>query len=85
MERSQILDDIVKKIYEMKETEASITEDDLLDFRGAGLTSVEILTLIVYLEDLYGIEISDDELILTHYVYVKDLIDVVVDNSEKGI
>lgn len=84
MDRVQILNDLAKQINQMKETEKELAEDDLLDFRGAGLNSVEILTLIVFLEDMYAIEISDDELILNQYVYMKDLIDVIVKNTEKG-
>ena len=84
MDRVQILNDLAKQINQMKETEKELAEDDLLDFRGSGLNSVEILTLIVFLEDMYAIEISDDELILNQYVYMKDLIDVIVKNTEKG-
>lgn len=79
MEKKNILMEIEKKIKMMKLNNIEINEDDYLDYRGAGLNSIEIMILIVYLEEIYEIEISDEELLLDRYVYVRDLIKVVDD------
>ena len=84
MERADILKKISEKICSIREDMMEITEDGYLDFRGAGLNSIEVLSLLIYLEDIYGIEISDENLILSRYVYVKDIIDVVILNEEEG-
>lgn len=54
-----------------------MSEDDYLDFKGAGLNSLELMTIIVYLEDYYEIEFEDEDLLISEYVYIKDLIDIV--------
>ena len=77
MERSEILSVLNAKIKEIKDNGKALNEEDYLDFRGAGLNSLELMTLIVYLEDYYEIEFADEDLLISEYVYIKDLMDVV--------
>ncbi|MCR4678141.1 MAG: acyl carrier protein [Lachnospiraceae bacterium] len=77
MERSEILSVLNAKIKEIKDNGKVLNEEDYLDFRGAGLNSLELMTLIVYLEDYYEIEFADEDLLISEYVYIKDLMDVV--------
>ncbi len=77
MERSEILAVLNAKIKEIKDNGKILNEDDYLDFKGAGLNSLELMTLIVYLEDYYEIEFEDEDLLISEYIYIKDLMDVV--------
>lgn len=78
MERSEILFVLNSKIKEIKDSGKNLSEDDYIDFKGAGLNSLELMTLIVYLEDYFEIEFEDEELLISEYVYIRDLIDVVL-------
>ena len=49
----------------------------ILTLKGAGLNSLELMTIIVYLEDYYEIEFEDEDLLISEYVYIKDLMDIV--------
>lgn len=77
MERSEILSVLNAKIKEIKDSGKILREDDYLDFKGAGLNSLELMTIIVYLEDYYEIEFEDEDLLISEYVYIKDLMDIV--------
>lgn len=77
MERSEILSVLNAKIKEIKDNGKILREDDYLDFKGAGLNSLELMTIIVYLEDYYEIEFEDEDLLISEYVYIKDLMDIV--------
>lgn len=77
MERSKILSVLNAKIKEIKDNGKIFSEDDYLDFKGAGLNSLELMTIIVYLEDYYEIEFEDEDLLISEYVYIKDLMDTV--------
>lgn len=77
MERSEILSVLNAKIKEIKDNGKILSEDDYLDFKGAGLNSLELMTIIVYLEDYYEIEFEDEDLLISEYVYIKDLMDIV--------
>lgn len=77
MERSEILSVLNAKIKEIKDNGKILREDDYLDFKGAGLNSLELMTIIVYLEDYYEIEFEDEDLLISEYVYIKDLMNIV--------
>lgn len=77
MERNDILSVLNVKIKEIKDNGKVLNEDDYLDYKGAGLNSLELMTLIVYLEDYYEIEFEDEDLLISEYVYIKDLMDIV--------
>ena len=78
MDRSTILNAIQTKINEMKETTITVSEGDYADFRGAGLNSVELMTLIVYLEEHFDFESDDEDLDLEKINLVVDLVDLVM-------
>jgi acyl carrier protein len=78
MDRNTILNAIQTKINEMKETAITISEGDYIDFRGAGLNSVELMTLIVYLEEYFDFESDDEDLDLEKISLIVDLVDLVM-------
>lgn len=77
MTRQDILEVLQNKILEIKNTVVALTEEDFIDFRGAGLNSIELMTIIVYLEEHFDFESEDEELNLERFTYVKDIINLV--------
>lgn len=77
MERNEILSVLNVKIKEIKDNGKILGEGDYLDYKGAGLDSLELMTLIVFLENYYDIEFEDEDLLISKYVYIKDLMDIV--------
>lgn len=84
MSREEILHIIAAKINQIKNENKEIMEEDYLDFRGIGLNSIELLTLIVHLENELEFETDDADLSLSHFSYVKDLIDSVYEKINQG-
>jgi|GEM_PF-4100394 len=77
MNRSDILDVIQIKISKIKESALVVHENDYIDFRGTGLNSIELMTLLVYLEEYFDFESDDEDLNLEKIILVSDLIDLV--------
>jgi len=78
MDKTEILNVAVTKIHEMKGSSAPISENDYIDFRGAGLNSIELMTLIVYLEEVLDFESDDEELNLEKFNVIDDLVNLVI-------
>lgn len=59
------------------------TEDVPLNYRGVGLTSVQLLSLIVMIENEIEVELDDEDLDLTKLESVGDLV-TCIDNALKS-
>lgn len=82
MDRDQIFNVIKAKIIEIKGETRKININDYIDYRGGGLNSIELLTLIVNLEEHFEFETDDEDLSLERFIFIKDIVDLV---SEKVI
>lgn len=82
MERQQILEILNQKINQVKKNDNCISEEDFVDSRGVGLNSLELLSLIVFIEEYFGLEMDDDDLTLGNFVYVSSIIDTIVKYKE---
>lgn len=85
MNKSAIYQIISDKIKEIKENEIEeISIESALDYRGLGLNSLEMMTLLVYLEDYFEIEFDGEKMLLENYETVSHLIKVVEELKEEG-
>ncbi|MGL5576478.1 MAG: carbamoyltransferase C-terminal domain-containing protein [Sarcina sp.] len=84
LKRVEVLNLITNKIREIKKVNKHILETDYIDYKGVELSSIEILTLIVFAEDIYKFEVDDDELSLENIIYIKDLINLIIKNIKKS-
>ncbi len=82
MLREQIKQNIDKQISIILNTEIKTEETDYIDFRGAGLNSVHLLTLIIKLEELFGFEFDDELFVLNGFEYISDIINLVEKTME---
>jgi acyl carrier protein len=78
LERAEVVKVLEAKIEEIKNEPKTINEADYLDYRGVGLNSIELLTLIVYLEEYFHFELEDTDLSLACFTVVEDLLNFVI-------
>ncbi len=76
MERKEILLRIEKSVNAIKPV-GSITEEDYIDSRNIGFTSLQFLTFIVQVEEEFNIEFEDEELSFDRYQNISDFVDTV--------
>lgn len=83
MKRMTIINTIQSKVQEIKGNTVILREEDFIDYRGAGLNSVELMIMIVFLEEYFDFESDDEKLKIDELVLLKDLIDMVMTHLTK--
>ncbi len=76
MERKEILLRIEKCVNDIKPI-GDINEEDYIDSRNIGFTSLQFLTFIVQVEEEFSIEFEDEELSFERYQNISDFVDTV--------
>ncbi len=76
MERKEILLRIEKCVNAIKPIGA-VGEEDYVDSRKIGFTSLQFLTFIVQVEEEFSIEFEDEELSFERYQNISDFVDTV--------
>lgn len=78
MSENKVCQVICEKIREIKLNDCDkITGESLLNYQGLGLNSLEMMTLLVYLEDFFDIEFDGEKMLLENYEKVSHLIKVI--------
>lgn len=81
MTRDEIREEIAKIIRsEFTGVEFSSPDDFLMD---CGLNSVDMVSLIIILEDVYSIEFNDDDLTIKNFATVNTILDCVCRTKSK--
>jgi acyl carrier protein len=75
MNRDEILGRLTHHCHVVARRELAITEQTQLDYRGLGLTSIQVLSVLVKLEDELGLELDDVLANIDQLKTVADLLD----------
>lgn len=65
---------INKHLKLMLNSEDDVKLENYIDYRGVGLNSVQLLTLMIKLEEEFDFEFDDDLLILEDFKLVSDIV-----------
>lgn len=82
--RTEIKERIIRIITKVTNTnEESLLQMSSTKFDELGINSIEIIKLLVYVENEFDIEFSDDFLGTTNFQTIDELVDIVVELAEE--